>query len=281
MKNQEREYMTAKRILNLYSKLLLTIYVRFVIFFLMKTQGGKEMDSQQPSPCSPSIVYFDLRDTGFSPVDEEFVDIYEYSNGEIQVDMQYYKMNIKGAINKAYVRKTVGDMLLIAQEFLPEGYHLKIWDAWRPYEVQKSLYKNYYKSLKKDKKNKGLSRRELHQLASKFVSYPDKKKNPSFVHSSGGAVDLTITDKNGNELDMGTDFDDFSEKAYFSWANNSFEATTEQKQNRWLLFNVMKIAGFTHYPYEWWHYDYGDIFYGSTTGKKVKYGSVFKLEKKD
>ena len=60
----------------------------------------KELSAINNSPDD-----FLLKPTAFEPVDEELVDISEYSAGEILVDMQYYKMNIDGAISKAYVRK--------------------------------------------------------------------------------------------------------------------------------------------------------------------------------
>jgi hypothetical protein len=47
------------------------------------------------------------------------------------------------------------------------------------------------------------------------------------------------------------------------------------KKNRRLLYHAMKKAGFTNYPSEWWHYDYGDTFWGALTGLPVKYPSVY------
>lgn len=214
--------------------------------------------------------------TEFCPESEELVDIYEYSHGEILVQMQYHKMNIAGAVSKAYLRKGAADRLIKAQRLLPEGYHLTVWDSWRPYEVQKYLYDSYYESLVKNEKYSHLPADELHKKAREFVSFPDKSKNPSYVHSSGGAIDLTITDPDGNLIDMGTGFDDFSFKAHTCY----FESTDENitaRLNRRLLYNVMLKSEFTNYPYEWWHYDYGDIFYGSMTGEAVKYESVFDI----
>ena len=209
----------------------------------------------------------------YAEENEPFVDIAEFSNGKILVDMQYAKANRTGAVTKAYVRKTVAEMLMRALSYLPKGYSFKIFDAWRPYAVQKSLYDEYFEGLKRE--NPTLMEAELHQKAKTFVSFPDKSKRFSFVHSAGGAVDLTVTDEKGFDLDMGTPFDDFSP---LSFADALEKTEGKARENRRLLYFAMTAVGFTNYPAEWWHYDFGDIFWGAMTGKPVKYPSVYTTE---
>lgn len=204
---------------------------------------------------------------------EPFVDIKEYSNGKILVDMQYALAGRAGAVSIAYLRKSVADRLLKAIAFLPCGYSFKILDAWRPYDVQKSLYDEYFNGLKQ--KHPHLSNEKLYALATNFVSYPDKEKKFSFVHSSGGAVDLTLVDSNHVDVDMGTPFDDFSASSATDALEQAFGCAT---QNRRILYHAMLAAGFTNYPSEWWHYDYGDVFWGAITGNPVKYASVYTME---
>lgn len=205
---------------------------------------------------------------------EGFVDVEKYTKGKVFADMQYYKQGRDGAIPTAYLRKAVAEKLLQAAAFLPEGYAFKIFDAWRPYEVQKSLYDEYFDKLKAS--NPTYTEEQLHESAKTFVSFPDKTKRFAYVHSSGGAVDLTIVDEKGMELDMGTPFDDFSPLS----ATYALEESADllAKKNRRLLYHAMKKAGFTNYPSEWWHYDYGDIFWGAMTGCPVKYSSVYTKE---
>ena len=105
-------------------------------------------------------------------------------------------------------------------------YKLKIFDAYRPQYVQESLWSGYPNP--------------------NFLSDP-KKGSP---HTKGVAVDLTLTDKNNNELDMGTKFDDFSKKAY----HLSKEISVTARKNRYLLLSIMTLAGFDFYHNEWWHY---------------------------
>ncbi len=121
---------------------------------------------------------------------------------------------------------------------------------------------------------KGVDLEKANLLARQFVSYPDENPLKPFVHSTGGALDLNIVDCNGQELDMGTDFDDFTSNAYTSAFEN--RKTFEAFENRRMLFDVMISAGFTNYPSEWWHYDYGDLFWAVETGTDcAMYGGVF------
>ena len=207
--------------------------------------------------------------------DEPFVDISEYSKGAILTDMKYLEAKRPGAISVAYARISVAKRLLKASSLLPKGYRLKIYDAWRPYSVQKSIYDEYFYDLAKKEENADLSDDELHALTRKFVSFPSTEKTVSFVHSSGGAVDLTLCYDNGEEIDMGCGFDEFTVRA----ATDAYEDLDGAvRDNRRLLYTVMTEAGFTNYPEEWWHFDYGDAFWASQTGNKVIYRSVFTEE---
>lgn len=212
----------------------------------------------------------------FNELNEPLVDISEYSNNTISVEMKYFEAKRNGAVNKAYVRKSVADMLIAAQGLLPEGFRLKIYDAWRPFEVQKDLYDEYYEKVRSDPENFNKSEIELHRLAKTFVSYPDTENKFSYVHASGGAVDLTVINAENEELDMGCSFDDFSETAYTHALENTDK--TVQRDNRRLLYHCMYKAGFTNYPYEWWHFDYGDIFWGALTKNKKIYPSIYSMK---
>lgn len=71
-------------------------------------------------------------------------------------------------------------------------------------------------------------------------------------HCKGRAIDLTLAYQDGTYLDMGTGFDDFSPRAHL----DATDITQVQRQNRELLAAAMTGAGFTPWPYEWWHFDY-------------------------
>ena len=194
-------------------------------------------------------------------------------NPRIVFKPYYYIENIPGATNKCFVRESVYKMLEKALIFLPEGYGFKIYDAWRPFAVQEFLYNTQVENLQK---MKGLSLQKAKEEAKQFVSFPSKNVLEPFVHSTGGAVDLTVINQNAEELNMGTAFDDFT-----SLSNtDSFEQSEnlEVKNNRRLLYNAMINVGFTNYPSEWWHYDYGNNFWAAVNGHKTSiFGGVYSI----
>ncbi|PIR32210.1 MAG: D-alanyl-D-alanine dipeptidase [Alphaproteobacteria bacterium CG11_big_fil_rev_8_21_14_0_20_44_7] len=106
------------------------------------------------------------------------------------------------------------------------GYKIKIFDAYRPSEAQYKLWE--------------------HTPDANFLSHPDSGS----PHSRGIAIDLTLIDENGVELDMGTGFDDFTKKSYHS----NLEISAEAQKNRRILLGIMSAAGWDWYDNEWWHY---------------------------
>lgn len=111
--------------------------------------------------------------------------------------------------------------------FNEQGLRLKLWDGYRPASVQLQLWENA-----EDKT---------------YFAHPAKGSK----HTRGCAVDVTLTDWEGNELDMPSDFDDMTEKATRSYR----QATPAQKQNAQLLERVMQEAGFRSIQLEWWHFE--------------------------
>ena len=202
-------------------------------------------------------------------VDEPFVDIASYSNGLILVDMQYFKHKCKGSINVAYVRKSVADMLIKVAHTLPDGIHIKVLDAWRSIETQTYLYNKYYNQIKQEYPY--LKDPELIERVGQFISKP----GPNYLHGTGGAIDVTLVDDNGNDLDMGTQFDEFNNKTRTDYFEHRFNMRI--LFNRRILYNVMCEAGFVNNPEEWWHFDYGDAIWAVLTNNKIKYKSVFDI----
>jgi D-alanyl-D-alanine dipeptidase len=81
------------------------------------------------------------------------------------------------------------------------------------------------------------------------------------IHSYGMALDITILDEEGRELDMGTGFDDMTELSHPALEEGFVAAgrlTAAQVQNRRLLREAMNHAGFVGIRTEWWHFDCGD-----------------------
>ncbi|MBN2380997.1 D-alanyl-D-alanine dipeptidase [candidate division WOR-3 bacterium] len=110
------------------------------------------------------------------------------------------------------------------------GYRLKVFDCYRPQRVQFQMWE-----LAPD---------------TRYVANPNRGSR----HNRGTAVDLTLLDSTGTELDMGSGFDEFTERSHRGYAGLS----EKQKENRELLTHLMTSTGFTTVTSEWWHYDYFD-----------------------
>ena len=132
-------------------------------------------------------------------------------------------------VAKALLRRPAAESLVEVQQDLEErGLGLKVFDAYRPYEVTERMWEPV--------QNPG------------YVADPAKGSR----HNRGCAVDLTLVDRNGEELLMPTGFDDFTERAGRYYKDLPEEAI----RNRDLLREVMEARGFVALETEWWHYDY-------------------------
>ncbi len=88
----------------------------------------------------------------------------------------------------------------------------------------------------------------------KYIAKPE----PGSLHNFGFAVDLTVLDERGRELDMGAGYDDFRDIAQPQLEAkfiSSGELTREHFRNRMTLRSVMETAGFAQLAHEWWHFD--------------------------
>jgi D-alanyl-D-alanine dipeptidase len=116
------------------------------------------------------------------------------------------------------------------------GWKFIVYDAFRPLSVQKKLYQHV----------KGTPKAH-------YIAYPSYG-----IHCYGFAIDLSLLDDAGKPVDMGTDFDDFSqlsEPKYEVKFMISGKLTKGQHANRLLLRSIMKRAGFHQLQREWWHYE--------------------------
>ena len=168
---------------------------------------------------------------------EIFVSLAYASSDNFMHEVLYLKWK------EAYLQKPVALMLNKAQDrltFLKPGLHLLVYDAARPLSVQQHMWNALDTIPVKERV--------------KFVSSPRGKS----LHNLGCAVDLTICDVKGIPLDMGAGFDDMRLIAY-PMHEAKFLAdgslTIQQVENRKLLRRVMRYAGFTGIPTEWWHFN--------------------------
>jgi D-alanyl-D-alanine dipeptidase len=133
---------------------------------------------------------------------------------------------------KVFLRKIAAEHLAQANEFLKKNHNvcIKIFDGFRPLFVQKIMWE-----ILPDER---------------YVANPAKGSR----HNRGAAVDITLIDADGNELDMGTPYDDFTERASFA----SKDVSEKAYANRKLLRETMIQFGFDPMETEWWHFDFKD-----------------------
>ncbi len=203
---------------------------------------------------------------------EPLVDLNAY---DFLLEPMYYKWGLS-SLSKMYLRKGVADRLLAIQKTLG-GLRFKIWDAWRPRDVQARVYKEYWSRLRK--KEPDWTDAEIKEEVEIYVASPDL---PLPGHLSGGAIDLTL-DRAGKELNMGTSFDHFAPEAsplFFSSNSPSVQhpgsaQENEIGENRKILLEAMEKAEFRVYPSEWWHFDYGTVRWAEELGKPFAlYGEI-------
>lgn len=164
--------------------------------------------------------------------DASFVRVKDYIP-DIVVELRYATTdNFTGIkiydFHDAYLRYgTVKKLAVVQEKLKQQGLGLKIWDAFRPTGAQYSLWNACPDPI--------------------YVANPE---NGFSAHSRGNTLDITLVDENGNELEMPTDFDDFSGLADRDYSDCTFDAA----QNAYMLELLMTECGFKGYVNEWWHY---------------------------
>jgi D-alanyl-D-alanine dipeptidase len=164
--------------------------------------------------------------------DTSFVNLKEYST-DFVYDMKYATDDnfLKSKVYncaECYMRlKTAKALIKANSKFMKLGYKIKLYDCYRPLGVQKKMWA--------------------------IVSNPSYVANPSkgSIHNRGGAVDITLVDGNGKELNMGTAFDFFGPEASHDYKNFPEEIL----QNRALFKKIMISSKFQSFDSEWWHYN--------------------------
>lgn len=161
----------------------------------------------------------------------------------VVIDLRYASTNnftgqdLYGPFNRLFLHKRAADKLKAAVALLKHehhGYKFIIFDGLRPRSVQYRLWE------KVPDEN--------------YVADPKKGS----LHNFGLAIDLSVLDEKGHELDMGTAFDSFTPLAQPQLEPEklaSGELTQAQLDNRLILRRSMEAAGFKVLPSEWWHFD--------------------------
>lgn len=154
-------------------------------------------------------------------------------DNSIVVDLRYATNNnfIGQPVYPAHVallrRETAEKLAAANAELMELGYRIKLWDAYRPYHIHQLLWE---------------------RAGDKRHFFADPRYGS--VHNRGAAVDVTLVDAKGRELEMPSDFDDFTGKGH---RNTSLSPAVQANLD--LLTEVMVRNGFHYLDFEWWHFE--------------------------
>ena len=214
----------------------------FVLFFLLSCKNTEEkspqivltsdtLEIEKSETPQPEIIVPDYDTTKWVELvvlDSTIILDLKYATTDNFVKEQLYDCG------RCFLRHVAANQLVkVHQTLKQKGYGLKMLDCFRPLPIQQRLWDKF-------------------QNAS-YVTPPSKGS----MHNRGLAVDLTIVDSEGKELDMGTGFDFFGREAHHTYTDHSEIILA----NRILLKSTMKAFGFKPIRTEWWHYSYAGKMY--------------------
>ena len=181
------------------------------------------------------------------------------------------------------LREKVINRLVKVNDYLisKSSFNLLIYDSWRPLEVQEFMFKRAF-LLECKKSDINISFDNIKSYPSilkkveKFWAYPSYDIRCPPPHSTGGALDVCLSDKDGNLVEMGSMVDQMDETSnpYF-YASIKNEEAIIWNSRRNLLRETMTKFGFAQHPNEWWHFSYGDQLWAWKNKKEnAVYGKI-------
>ncbi len=226
----------------------------FVGLIVLSCENNRNQGEYAPELDNRTLLKSKLKDfrvaipeVELNMIKQGLVDI-QSLDSTIVVDLKYsstdnfLNKNVYQGMRRAYLQPDVARRLVKCQRYLksiePE-YALVVYDATRPNSVQQIMWDALDVSFEEK---------------IRFLS------NPRYgsVHSFGAAVDVSIVDVYGVELDMGTEFDYMGELAYPRLEQQMLKQgrlESYQVENRKLLREVMAQGGFWVIQTEWWHFN--------------------------
>jgi D-alanyl-D-alanine dipeptidase len=164
-------------------------------------------------------------------------------------------------------RLSVANMLAHAQSLLPKGMRIQVVGAFRPFEIQKAMYEAAKAEM--HRQHPDWEEEFLIQYLNVFSAPPIWDTPPP--HTTGGAVDMSILDVNGERLDMVSPY----EMGWDSAPTYVEGLSKTARKNRDLLIDILTASGMTNFRGEWWHWSYGEPGWALRGGHPVGlYGPV-------
>lgn len=198
--------------------------------------------------CDPRVLAVPIKEC-----EEPLVDVREYP---LLTDEEHPRVG-SAARTRFFCRESVAERLQRADESLPDGVRLLILECHRPVDLQARYWEGDLRDLREQ--HPEWSEDMLTEKNAEFVAPPWNTP----PHSTGGALDLTLTDDWGEELNLGFLVNEPGPYTRTTAAGLSARAS----ENRRLLLDVMEEAGFVNYGYEWWDYHFGDRYWAYVRGE--------------
>lgn len=193
--------------------------------------------------------------------------------GEALIDARAHGLRVDGRKRDAagawaHVRQDVLTRLQQAHALLPGGVQLLFIEGYRPPSLQRRYFEEYSDELAHA--HPDWPPTTLREAASRFVSPPEIAP-----HSAGAAVDVTLIDHQGRELDMGTRVNASPEESDGACYTDAPNLSDRARTNRATLSRALSTAGLINYGTEWWHGSYGDRYWALKTQQPAAlYGPV-------
>lgn len=193
---------------------------------VVEVEDTFEPDGTADNEINPKGLHFDYDMTKWTDVGLVepgiMIDL-KYATTDNFVETKMYDCG------RCFLRPEVATQIIaIHHELQGQALGLKMLDCYRPRPIQWKLWDKVPDP--------------------RYVADPRKGS----MHNRGSAVDLTIIDSKGNELDMGTPFDFFGKEAYHDYTKHSEKIN----KNRAILKGIMEKFDFKSIRTEWWHYSY-------------------------
>lgn len=172
-----------------------------------------------------------------------------------------------GELSPYYLRQGVLQALIEAQTYLQQiypGWQIKIFDAYRPVEVQQFMVDYTFNSVIQDqgliKDNLSLEQSQtIWEQVYQIWAVPSHNPATPPPHSTGAAIDITLVNQSNQTIDMGGEIDELSVRSHPDYYSKStLEKEQEYHSRRQLLNEIMNRNGFCRHPGEWWHFSLGD-----------------------
>ncbi len=181
-----------------------------------------------------------------------------------------YWHKVEGATDRLWLRRSVAEKLARVNTRAGEaGLELFLFDAWRPRAVQ-AYFHDIWMPRELKRRDPSLSGAALTEEVERYWAAPSDNEGSPAPHATAAAVDLTLRWTGGEQLWMGSLFDDVTALAHRDRFENlgsqNFSFSDQEAQaNRRLLHWLMAEEGFAGHPDEWWHFSWGDQMWAALT----------------